>query len=171
MVVNGWITAHAAPNTVCLYRTLMSRHVRKYRSSRYAQSSRASGPPSPCSARSPIPAPERHRPAAVARFSRRLCSCGAEFRGLCNGCDYEPSGRLQSSRVRGCLGEFESSGRPALTGCRDAGKRLSVEAPATRRAPAYALERKQYFAADRDSTARARFPRAASLPPAAHRAS
>src|SRR6188474_700493 len=32
--------AHAAPSAVCLYLTFTSRHVRKYRSSRYCHSSR-----------------------------------------------------------------------------------------------------------------------------------
>src|SRR5687767_7244790 len=40
MVKKGWIMAHAAPSAVCLYLTLMSRHVRKYTSSRYCHNSR-----------------------------------------------------------------------------------------------------------------------------------
>src|SRR5688500_12364775 len=39
MVISGWITTQTAPISVCLYRTLISRKVRKYRSSRYAQRS------------------------------------------------------------------------------------------------------------------------------------
>lgn len=37
IVKNGWIIAQAAPKIVCLYRTLISRHVRKYNNSRYSQ--------------------------------------------------------------------------------------------------------------------------------------
>ena len=39
VVVSGWMTAQAAPSTVCLYRTLTSRHTKKNSSSRYSQSS------------------------------------------------------------------------------------------------------------------------------------
>src|SRR3989344_5800096 len=37
--INGWITAHAAPIAVCLYRTFTFLQARKYRRSRYAYSS------------------------------------------------------------------------------------------------------------------------------------
>src|SRR5690606_6357646 len=39
IVMNGWSTAHDAPRTVCRYRTLRSRQIRKYSSSRYSQRS------------------------------------------------------------------------------------------------------------------------------------
>src|SRR3954464_8991240 len=41
MVKTGCKIPHAAPNAVCLYRTLISRQVRKYRSSRYSHNSRS----------------------------------------------------------------------------------------------------------------------------------
>ena len=47
MVINGCKITHATPITVCLYRTLMSRHTKKYSSSRYSQSSRCRSSSSP----------------------------------------------------------------------------------------------------------------------------
>src|SRR5215831_6838895 len=95
IVRTGWMIAHATPNAVWRYRTLMSRHVRKYISSRYSHSSRSwsdtqpldgrmttrrdvGGPARPGSARrGSVSEPVGGRCARlIARSSRILSLCG-----------------------------------------------------------------------------------------------
>jgi hypothetical protein len=47
IVKSGWITAQEAPKIVCLYLTLISRHAKKYKSSRCSHSSLKSGKDQP----------------------------------------------------------------------------------------------------------------------------
>src|SRR5688572_17010196 len=75
----GWSTAHAAPSSVCLYRTFTSRHTRKYSSSRCRHSSRKFSDSQPLGG------------SIVVTSSAAACACRASLRPVGTSTDGVPA--------------------------------------------------------------------------------